>query len=97
MTASVETQETSKTSHYPMYKVIMHNDNTTTFEFVIYVLTTIFGKESNEAAQLTQQIHDTGFAIAGIYALEHAELKCDQTHSMARARNFPLTCTLEAA
>lgn len=81
----------------PMYKVIMHNDPTTTVDFVIHVLMTIFKLSSEKSVELTILIHNTGLALVGVYPLEHAEFKVDQTHSLARAQKFPLTCTIEKA
>lgn len=96
---SVEVIEKPKTTTrlMPMYKVIMHNDPTTTMHFVIGILVGIFNKEENEAINLMLEIHHTGEALVGVYPLEHAELKVDQTHSLARAQGFPLTCSIEPA
>lgn len=95
-TQTIEKPE-SKTRTCPMYKVIMHNDDVTSMEFVTNVLIYIFSKEPMDALTVMLEIHNTGSGLAGIYAMEHAELKVEQTHSLARARNFPLTCTIEPA
>lgn len=79
----------------PRYKVIFMNDNKTTFEFVVLVLNTYFGKTIQVAADLAMEIHNNGLGCAGIYPLELAELKRDQTLSAARASGYPLTLTLE--
>lgn len=81
--------------HCPMYKVIMHDDPVSTFEFVIDVLKSIFQMVEDQAIQATQKIHNTGQEIVGVYSLEQAEFKVEQTHSLARGKNFPLTCTIE--
>lgn len=81
----------------PMFKVIMHNDPTTTMQFVVEVLIGIFQKSEQDAVRLMLEIHQTGEALVGVYPLEHAEMKVDQTHSLARARAFPLKCTIEPA
>jgi len=86
-----------KTRTCPMYKVIMHNDDVTAMDFVIQVLVMIFNRELPDAASIMMEIHTTGAGLAGVYAMEHAELKVEQTHSLARARNFPLTCSIEPA
>ncbi len=86
-----------KTRICPMYKVIMHNDDVTSMEFVIKILVTIFNKELPDASKIMLEIHTTGAGLAGVYALEHAELKVEQAHSLARTRNFPLTCSIEPA
>ena len=83
--------------HIPnMYKVILHNDDTTTVDFVIHILTRIFHKQSEDAIVLTQVIHETGQAIAGApYTKEIAEEKSLETIAAARANNFPLVATFE--
>jgi len=79
----------------PRYKIIMHNDNITTMPFVTAVLRAIFNKSEQDAEQIMLEIHNKERALVGVYALEHAELKIDQTHSVARTRGYPLTCTIE--
>ena len=86
-----------KTRHCPMYKVIMHDDPKTTMDFVVQVLIQFFNKELPTAFELMLEIHNTGQGLAGVYPLEHAELKVDQTHSLARTHGYPLTCTIEPA
>lgn len=79
-----------------MYKVILHNDNTTTVDFVIHVLMRIFHKTIEEAMVLTQTIHENGQGIAGApYTREIAEEKTLETIRLARANNFPLVATFE--
>ena len=83
--------------HIPnMYKVILHNDDTTTVDFVIHVLTRIFHKQLEDALVLTQTIHEEGQGIAGgPYTREIAEEKTLETIGSARANNFPLVATFE--
>ena len=79
-----------------MYKVIMHNDNTTTVDFVIHVLTRIFHRTIEDAVSLTQTIHETGIGIAGApYTKEIAEEKTLETIASARANGFPLNATVD--
>lgn len=77
------------------YKVLMHNDDYTSMEFVVEVLTTIFRKSEAEAVQLMHKIHTEGKAICGVYTLEIAETKVAQTIELARDNGFPLRCTME--
>lgn len=79
------------------FNVVLHNDDGTTFEFVILVLTTIFHKSINEATAITMHIHDNGKGAAGTYGHEIAVQKRDETISVARANNYPLRCTIEEA
>lgn len=88
--------ETIKVNIPKMYKVILHNDDTTTFDFVIMVLTKIFHKTFSEAVDLTKEIHIHGQGIAGApYTMEIAEEKTAETIALARANGFPLTPTFE--
>ncbi len=88
--------ETIKVQIPKLYKVLLHNDDTSTFDFVIAVLVTIFHRTVEEAEQITIAIHNTGQGIAGApYTREVAEEKTLETISYARANNFPLTPTFE--
>lgn len=79
-----------------MYKVILHNDDTTTFDFVIMVLTGIFHRSMDESVQLTVTIHETGQGIAGSpYTKEVAEEKTNEVINFSRANGYPLTATFE--
>jgi len=77
------------------YKVIMHNDDYSTWEFVISVLKQIFHKSEDDAVELTTNIHEKGSAICGIYSFEIAEIKVARVHSLAKASGYPLKCTIE--
>lgn len=79
-----------------MYKVILHNDDTTTFDFVIMVLTGIFHRTMEEAMALTVDIHEKGQGIAGSpYTREVAEEKTNEVLNFSRANGYPLTATFE--
>ncbi len=90
-----ESETKTKTRLAPQWKVILHNDDVTTFEFVIELLIKIFHKERAEAVRLTNLVHHTGLAIVEITSRERAELYVDQVKSLARPRGFPLTATIE--
>ena len=81
----------------PQWKVILHNDPITTFEFVIELLRTLFHKPLAEAVRLTYEVHNGDSAIVAITSFERAELYCEQVASLARPRGFPLTATMEPA
>jgi ATP-dependent Clp protease adaptor protein ClpS len=77
------------------FNVVLYNDDTTTVEFVVLVLMTIFHKNFNEANALTIAIHENGKGIAGTYSLEVANQKHDDTISAARLNGFPLRCSVQ--
>jgi len=82
----------------PMYKVLLHNDDVTPFLFVErQVCQGIFKMEPAQAHRVTSEVHYTGIGLAGVYALEQAEFKCDQVRSLARGRGYPLMVTYERA
>lgn len=80
-----------------MYKVIMHNDDYTTMEFVILVLQKFFNKEYSEAQAIMLQVHQQGYGVCGIYTHEVAESKAAKVVKYARENGHPLKCTTEPA
>lgn len=94
-TPNVETVTEEHTGHYPRYKVFIHNDDKTTFQFVIAVLVQIFNKTAAEGAELATEVHEKDVGFVGAYTMEQAEFRVDQAHSLARARKFPLKLTFE--
>ena len=97
MSTETITKPVAKQRTCPMYKVIMHNDDITHMDFVVQVLVNIFNREPLDAFKIMLEIHNQGQGLAGVYSLEHAELRVEQCHSLARTRKFPLTCTIEPA
>ena len=77
------------------YKVILHNDNYTTMDFVVQVLEIIFLKTPSEATQIMLNVHKKGIGICGVYTAEVAETKVAQVSHMARQQGFPLKCSME--
>lgn len=90
-------EEKVVTAHYPQFKVIMHNDPKTPMDLVVFILIDIYKMELGKAVTVMLEIHNAGQGLAGVYSLELAELKVEQTHSLARGRGYPLTCTIEKA
>lgn len=77
------------------FKVVMHNDDYTTMDFVVRVLMAVFKKSLEQATQLMLQIHEQGKAVCGVYTEEVAETKVSAVESMARNEGFPLKCSME--
>ncbi len=90
-----ETLERSKLQQPSLWRVVMHNDDFTTQEFVVHVLTTFFRKDPTEATALMLKIHMTGKATVGVYTRDIAETKVDQVTEYARTQGHPLMLTLE--
>ncbi|MFO8047484.1 MAG: ATP-dependent Clp protease adapter ClpS [Desulfosudaceae bacterium] len=77
------------------YKVILHNDDYTTMEFVVEVLRRVFRKSMGDATMIMLNVHKTGIGVCGVFTREIAETKVDMVHSLARERGFPLKCSME--
>lgn len=91
----VATESREKLKKPPLYKVLLHNDDFTTMEFVVYVLETIFQKTDSDAFRIMLQVHTQGVGVAGIYTYEVAEMKVQKVTDLARAHEYPLLCTTE--
>ncbi len=79
----------------PLYKVLLHNDDYTTMDFVVMILQTIFNKNTDEATRVMLNVHHQGVGIAGVYTREIAETKVALVHRIAKRNQFPLKCSLE--
>jgi ATP-dependent Clp protease adaptor protein ClpS len=77
------------------WKVIFHNDEVTTFEFVIGALMRFFGHSSRKALELTYEVHRSGAAVVAVLPFEDAEFKQEQVTSAARGQGYPLYVSIE--
>lgn len=84
-----------KTRRPTLYKVILHNDDYTTMEFVVEVLESIYEKSPAEAFGIMMQVHLAGSGMCGVYPFEIAETKVFETHEAARTAGYPLLATME--
>ncbi|MBZ0188671.1 MAG: ATP-dependent Clp protease adapter ClpS [Candidatus Obscuribacterales bacterium] len=91
----VQVETKKKLKKPPMYKVLLHNDDYTTMDFVIRILTTVFHKQAEDAVRIMYAVHLAGIGVAGVYTYEVAEAKVDKVIDQARAEGFPLLCTME--
>jgi len=80
-----------------MYKVLLHNDDYTTMEFVVEVLMRFFHLDEPRAYQVMMSVHRTGLGVAGVFTREVAETKVAQVTTYARHHEHPLKCTMEPA
>ena len=95
----VETEKESdkKLKKPPLYKVLLHNDDYTTKEFVVQILEYVFHKAHTEAVHIMLHVHQNGIGVAGVYTYEVAETKVALVESLARQHEYPLKCTMEEA
>jgi ATP-dependent Clp protease adaptor protein ClpS len=91
----IMTESEAKLEKPPMFKVLLHNDDFTTMEFVIYVLRSVFHKSEADAFYIMLKVHEEGVGVAGIYAYEIASMKAEKVMNLARASEYPLLCTVE--
>ncbi|MCK6595256.1 MAG: ATP-dependent Clp protease adapter ClpS [Bacteriovoracaceae bacterium] len=77
------------------YKVILHNDDYTTMEFVIFILKVVFHKTTDEAEGIMLEVHNKGRGVCGIYSYEVAETKSKKVEVLAKEQSHPLICTIE--
>jgi ATP-dependent Clp protease adaptor protein ClpS len=78
-----------------MWRVLLHNDDYTTQDFVIWVLESIFHKPRGEAFAIMMNVHRSGLGIAGVYTYDVADTKVRTTKQMAEEHEFPLLVTME--
>ena len=79
----------------PMYRVILYNDDYTTFDFVIEILKQVFKKSDAEAKKITLSVHQKGRGLAGTYPKEIADMKVMEVHRRAEAAGYPLRAGVE--
>lgn len=78
-----------------LYKVVMHNDDFTTMEFVVDVLVNIFNKKIEEANKIMIDVHKKGKGIAGIYPYDIAVSKASTAMTIAKEQEFPFKLSVE--
>ena len=78
-----------------MYRVILHNDDYTTREFVVSVIMAVFHKTASDATRIMLDVHRKGRGTVGVYVYDIAETKARQVREIAAAEEFPLKCTVE--
>jgi ATP-dependent Clp protease adaptor protein ClpS len=78
-----------------LYKVILHNDDYTTMDFVVEILVIVFNKTILEANSIMMNVHKQGKGIAGVYSYDIAITKINQVDAMAKSKQFPLKTSLE--
>ena len=90
-----EVKSEKKVKEPSMYRVLLHNDDYTTMEFVVEVLAHIFHKTIEDATRIMLNVHEKGIGVCGVYTFEVAETKVDTVNSIARDHGFPLKCSME--
>jgi len=78
-----------------MWNIIFYNDDYTSMDFVVFVLTKVFYRSTEDALALTMAVHTQGKGIAGTYTFEVAEEKQCEVLSMAKIEEHPLRVEVE--
>lgn len=91
----VETRRKERVKRPRMYRVLVHNDDYTTREFVVDVLRSVFHHSETEAVRIMLHVHYNGLGVAGVYTREVAETKIQTVEQLAREREYPLQLSME--
>ena len=90
-----ESRTEQKLERPRLWRVLLHNDDYTTQDFVVWVLETIFHKPRGEAFAIMMSVHRSGLGVAGVYTHDVAETKLKATRQLAEEHEFPLLVTME--
>ena len=81
--------------HPKLWRVLLHNDDFTTQEFVVWVLETVFNMPHAQAVAVMMHVHEAGIGVAGLFTRDVAETKVKTTRSLAEQHEYPLLVTIE--
>ena len=91
----LESKTRDEVSEPPMYRVLLHNDDYTTMEFVVQILMLVFNNSLEESTRIMLNVHRKGIGLCGVFIYEVAETKVGTVQALARENQFPLKCTME--
>ena len=91
----VATERAAKLEKVRRYKVLFHNDDYTTMDFVVEVLMKFFHKSETEATHIMLSVHHKGYGVAGLYTKDVAETKVVQVTDYAKEHGMPLRLSAE--
>lgn len=90
-----ETRHEPKLERPQLWRVLLHNDDYTTQEFVVFVLETVFNKPPADAHTIMLAVHRSGLGVAGVYTHDVAQTKLKKVRDLAEEHEFPLLVTIE--
>jgi len=90
-----QTRPKEKLKKPVLYKVIFHNDDYTTMEFVVWVLMSVFHHDETTATGIMMHVHKNGAGVAGVFTRDVAETRAGKVEALARTHEFPLRCSVE--
>lgn len=92
-----DSRTAEQVDHPKLWRVLLHNDDFTTQEFVVWVLETVFNMPHAQAFTVMMHVHEAGIGVAGLFTRDVAETKVKTTQKLAEQHEFPLLVTLEPA
>lgn len=93
----LQSRSETRLEHPRLWRVLLHNDDFTTQDFVVWVLETVFQKPRAEAYAIMMRVHQSGLGVAGVFTRDVAETKVAATRRLAEQHEFPLLVTMEPA
>ena len=90
-------QQKPRVQEPKLFRVLLHNDDYTTMDFVVKVIVSVFHKPAAEATKIMLDVHQKGRGVVGVYTYDIAATKVSQVHEMARQSEFPLRASCEEA
>ena len=90
-----DSQVEERVDHPRLWKVLLHNDDYTTQEFVVWVLESIFHLPHPDAFAIMMHVHQAGVGVAGLFTRDVAETKVKATEQLAEQHEYPLLVTIE--
>jgi ATP-dependent Clp protease adaptor protein ClpS len=90
-----ESEISERVEHPKLWKVLLHNDDFTTQEFVVWVLETVFSMAHADAHAVMMHVHQSGVGVAGLFTRDVAETKVKATQRLAEQHEYPLLVTIE--
>ena len=90
-------QNEVKAKRPSMWNIVFYNDDYTSMDFVVFVLTKVFHRSTEDALALTLVVHTQGKGIAGTYTFEVAQEKQCEVLLMAKIEKHPLRVEVERA
>jgi len=91
----VETKKKTRLKRPRLFRILMHNDDYTTRDFVVYVLQSVFHHSEGESVKIMLHVHNTGSGVAGVFTREVAETKVAKVQRLAEQNGFPLRLSME--
>jgi ATP-dependent Clp protease adaptor protein ClpS len=95
ITTKPSDETVSEEAFEPLYRILIHNDDVTPFDFVIVVLQRFFQLDRPTAEAITYTAHVEGIAYVMTLPKNEAQKRVGQAHFAASLEGYPLLFTIE--